>query len=90
MPRRLRRSQLEIIAGILTKARGGALKTQLMYRVELNFRQIENYLRLLSESGLVKQKKKMWFTTEKGEHFIKAFQPLQEIVEEIDQFTRKR
>ena len=48
------RDRLYIIAKILSVIRKGALKTQIMYKANLSFAQLNEYLALLLETDLVK------------------------------------
>jgi predicted transcriptional regulator len=47
------RDKLLIIAGILGAARNGRLKTQIMYRVNLSYAQLNDYLKFMVELGLL-------------------------------------
>ena len=52
---RKRRDRLFIMAEILEIARNGCLKTQIMYRANLSFAQLNEYLGFLLEVELLKQ-----------------------------------
>lgn len=75
-----RRDQLYIIAEILAIAKKGVLKTQIMYRANLSFTQLNDYLGLLLEMGLIeainKGEKIHYRTTEKGLHFIQDYKKI--------------
>lgn len=47
------RDKLLIIAGILGAARNGRLKTQIMYRVNLSYSQLNDYLKFMLNLGLL-------------------------------------
>ncbi len=77
------RSRMDIIASILREAGGGAKKTRIMYRCNLNFRQLQTYLDLLLNTGLLKTIREdekfsnpMFQTTVKGIDFLKNYQKL--------------
>lgn len=65
-----RRDRLEVINEILDVAVNGVVKTRIMYRTNVNFRQFENYVDTLLEAGLVevfdKNGRRVYRTTEKG------------------------
>jgi predicted transcriptional regulator len=64
---------MEISADILKVAIGGARKSHLVYRANLNFAIIKDYLKDLSSSGLLlhpSNGNKLYTTTEKGIEFI--------------------
>ena len=74
------RSKIDIVASILKEAIDGAKKTQIMYRCNLSFRQLQIYLRLLTEKKLLQVvhaegKKEIEFfeITSRGETFLKAY-----------------
>ncbi len=49
-----KRASYNIVAEILNATKGGAFKTHIMYKVRLSYSQLENYLSMLVEKGLVK------------------------------------
>ncbi len=73
-----RRDRHDIVAEILRTARGGKIKTHIMYRAKLSYSQINEYLDLLVEKGFlenmtVKRKRQMvtmYRTTKKGIEFL--------------------
>jgi predicted transcriptional regulator len=78
MGSRRNRSRLEIIAKILSVARDGARKTNIMYQANLSFRQMESYLNFLIEKGLLgstlnEDGTPIYETTQKGNSFLKNF-----------------
>jgi len=70
------RSNLCIMAEILKKAKGGTLKTPITYKANLNSAQLDEYLSLLIEVGLLKNVNKggktVYKTTAKGLHYIQS------------------
>lgn len=72
-----RRDKLDIIAKILAIAKDGLLKTQIMYRANLSFAQLNEYLDFLTGINLLvlekENGKKVYKTTEKGERYIHKY-----------------
>jgi predicted transcriptional regulator len=60
---------------------GGATKTKLMYSAFISFNQLKEYLSLLAENGLIQyeQETHTFRTTEKGIHFLKLQNKIDEI-----------
>ena len=58
-------------------AKGGLLKTQIMYKVNLSFSQVKEYLRFLTETGFLKvglkNRKSVYETTDKGYQYIESY-----------------
>ena len=69
----MRRSGFEICADLLRVARGGARKTQLVYRANLNFKVVKRYLSVLLGNGLLEVDPPFYSSTEKGEEFLRLF-----------------
>ena len=69
-----RRDKLVIMAEIMDIARNGALKTQIMYRANLSFSQLGEYLKLLTTTNLLAKTacngKEVYRATEKGKDFL--------------------
>ncbi len=73
-----RRDRHDIVAEILKTARGGKIKTHIMYKAKLSYSQINEYLNLLIKKGFlenmtIKRKRQiitMYKTTEKGMEFL--------------------
>lgn len=74
------RDRLSIIAEILDITLHGSLKTQIMYRANLSFAQLNDYLSFLSKSNLlekVETKGKTFFkSTQKGILFLKNYREI--------------
>ncbi len=72
-----RRDRLYIIAEILRIAKDGCLKTQIMYRANLSFAQLNEYLSYLIKMDLLKlqyrNKKKFYLTTNNGEKYLEKY-----------------
>jgi len=75
-----RRSKLEIIADVLSAARGGANKTAIAHNANLNFNRVENYLSYLVEKGLMEHTDGEYKTTEKGREFLRDYQKMKELL----------
>jgi predicted transcriptional regulator len=77
---RKRRDRLYIIAEILTIAKGGCLKTQIMYRANLSFAQLNEYLSFLIKMDLLKVKnenrRNTYTTTAKGDRCLEKYKDL--------------
>jgi predicted transcriptional regulator len=77
---RKRRNRLYIIAEILTIAKEGSLKTQIMYRANLSFVQLNEYLSFLTKIYLLKiQKengKRIYRTTAKGNKYLEKYKDI--------------
>jgi predicted transcriptional regulator len=73
-----RRDRHEIVAQILQTARGGAIKTHIMYKAKLSYGQLSEYIPMLVEKGFLEnitvvdhgQTKRLFKTTDQGERFL--------------------
>ena len=73
-----RRDRHDIVAEILKTAKGGKIKTHIMYKAKLSYSQINEYLNLLVGKGflenmIIKRKRQtitMYRTTKKGIEFL--------------------
>ena len=69
-----RRDKLVIMAEIMHISRNGALKTQIMYKANLSFAQLTEYLKLLSRTSLLEKSaqngKEIYKATLKGIDFL--------------------
>ena len=80
-----RRDKLSIIAEILEIAKNGTLKTQIMYRANLSFAQLSEYLTFMKNADLLQQYntgKDVYVTTEKGKDFFERHGELSKLLEE--------
>ncbi len=79
-----RRDRLYIIAEILEIAKEGALKTQIMYRANLSFTQLRDYLKFMLKINLlekiVKNNKEIYKATEKGMDFLQRHREMTELL----------
>lgn len=80
------RSRLEIIADVLSVARHGAKKTQIMYQANLSYKLLLRYLRYVMEAGLLASgSDDSYVLTEKGREFLDQYKGYSERREELDQ-----
>ena len=82
-----RRSEIDIMASILSEARKGAGKTRIMYKCNLSHRQLQVYLKFLLDMKLlmsftqqVDSKTNFYETTTKGRDFLDAYCKLKELM----------
>lgn len=77
-----RRDRLYIMAEILEVTLEGALKTQVMYRANLSFAQLNHYLTVLIDLELLEKKreKAIYKTTTKGMRFLESYKQIQELL----------
>ncbi len=71
-----RRNNLDISADILRVSRGGAIKTHLVYKCNLNFNIVKKYIRGLTESGLLEKNGDRFYSTEEGLLFVDRYDQL--------------
>jgi len=84
-----RRSEIKIISEILTLARNGAKKTELLYQGNLSYSQLQGYLSFLIEKEIIQEKLiknngssvKFYTTTEKGLLFL---QDVNKVLEHLE------
>ena len=79
-----RRDRLYIIAEILTIAKDGCLKTQIMYRANLSFAQLNDYISFLTKLSLLKiqneNRKNTYRTTIKGNKYLEKYGDIADIL----------
>ena len=73
-----RRGKLEIIIDILSVAMKDAKKTEIVYKANLNFKRVGNYLPYLEEKGLIENMGSEYKTTEKGKQFLRDYRKMKE------------
>ena len=83
------RESLDIINLILQVCLNGTMKTHIMYKCNLNSKQVQEYLELLLRFQLVERidsatSRSVYQTTERGKHLIKAYAELFEIFDELN------
>ena len=79
-PSTKRRDKLYIIAEILEIARDGTLKTQVMYRANLSFTQLNDYLNFMLKTTLLERieinNKDVYRATDKGIDFLQRYREI--------------
>ena len=79
-----RRDKLYIMSEILGISRDGVLKTQIMYRANLSFTQLNDYLRYMLRVSLlqkvIENDKDIYRATEKGEDFLQRYREITEVL----------
>ena len=75
------RSRTDITKEILDAANGGTTKTKIMYKAYLSYAQLQEYLGMLIENGLIRQNspEMTFITTAKGVHYLKVYDQMSEI-----------
>ncbi|MCJ7471001.1 winged helix-turn-helix domain-containing protein [Candidatus Bathyarchaeota archaeon] len=83
-PTSKRRDKLYIVAEILEIAKGGTLKTQVMYRANLSFTQLNNYLQFMLKISLLEKvevnDKDVYKATDKGLNFLQRYHEINELL----------
>lgn len=84
------RSRADIVADMLEVAIDGAIKTRIMYRSFLSFPQLNEYLEILMENGLLEfnEEERKYFTTEKGKHYLKMYNAIGRLIAPTERRTR--
>jgi len=79
-----RRDHLFIMAEILEVAIDGALKTQVMYRANLSFAQLNEYLRLMLDLKLLETirntERVTYKTTAKGVRYLQSYREIRDLL----------
>jgi len=82
-----KRGWIEIIWLILSQCVDGSVKTRIMYRCNLNSKQMQQYLTFLLECKFLEGRKDQnhvttsYYTTDLGLNFIQKYEQLQEVLE---------
>lgn len=82
----MKRSRHEIIAKVLDICTDGAIKTEIVYQANLNFRMVNTYIDLLNKKGLIEvsqRRSTIYETTPKG---IDLMQSLKQLNSELTEF----
>ncbi|MEM2999970.1 MAG: winged helix-turn-helix domain-containing protein [Candidatus Bathyarchaeia archaeon] len=83
-----RRDKLHIIAEILEIAKDGTLKTQIMYKANLSFTQLNEYLKFMLKNELLTRLadkgKMVYAATAKGLDFLQRYRELTELLKEAE------
>jgi predicted transcriptional regulator len=79
-----RRDHLYIMAEILEVAIDGALKTQVMYRANLSFAQLNEYLKLMLDLKLLETirntERVTYKTTSKGVRYLQSYREIRDLL----------
>lgn len=79
-----RRKQLEILEEILSVCRTSSSRTRIMYKVNLNFHRVTEYIKFLLELGLIEEKSfgniKTYQITKRGEELLSKLQEVKEFL----------
>jgi predicted transcriptional regulator len=79
-----RRDKLKIIAQILEAAKEPTLKTQIMYKANLSFEQLNEYLEFMTNLDLLEKlaarRKDLYRTTQKGAEFAVRFDEITQLL----------
>jgi len=86
----LTRSRWDIMASFLSVAMSRRAKTYIMRKCNLSYRQLQAYLAILLDKGLLKVEPcegsgnpaKIYVTTEKGQAFLRAYRNLKADIED--------
>jgi len=86
---RKRRDRLYIMAEILEIALEGVLKTQVMYKANLSFAQLNEYLHLLLDLKLLElsgnTEKNIYKTTSKGVRYLDSYRKIRELLKKEEE-----
>jgi len=89
-----RRDRLYIIAEILEVALEGVLKTQVMYKANLSFAQLNEYLHLMLDLNLLESSKNterhVYKTTQKGIRYLESYRKIKELLKKEDESLTPR
>lgn len=81
-----RRDRLYIIAQILEISKSGCLKTQIMYRANLSFAQLNEYLSFLKKVNLLtlenEDNKNIYVTSAKGNQYLEKYEDVADLLED--------
>lgn len=87
-----RRDKLRIIAEILEIAENGTLKTQIMYKANLSFAQLNDYLKFMLKINLLdkveNRGKDVYIATEKGLDFLQRQSEIAELLKGEDEHPK--
>ncbi len=92
-PASKRRDKLYIVAEILEIAREGSLKTQVMYRANLSFTQLTDYLRFMLKINLLERvlenDREIYRATSKGVDFLQRYRGINELLKSEEENSCK-
>ena len=81
---------MDIAAAILKIAKDGSAKTRIMYSAFMSYPQLNEYLELLTDQGLLEHNKeeKVYNTTDKGKRFLKMYAEVDKMVPKENMLTK--
>lgn len=89
-----RRDRLYIMAEILEIALEGVLKTQVMYKANLSFAQLNEYLNLLIGLKMLElseeSQRNVYKTTPKGVRYIESYKKIRELLKKEEDSSNPR
>jgi predicted transcriptional regulator len=92
-PSTKRRDKLYIIAEILEISKEGSLKTQIMYRANLSFTQLNDYLKFMLKINLLEKvlvnDKETYRATAKGLDFLQRYIEITELIKSEEESNGK-
>jgi predicted transcriptional regulator len=92
-PSTKRRDKLYIIAEILEISKEGSLKTQIMYRANLSFTQLNDYLKFMLKINLLEKvlvnDKDTYRATAKGLDFLQRYNEITELIKSEEESNSK-
>jgi len=74
-----RRGKLEIMVEILAICSEGALKTEIVYKANLNFKRVGTYIPFLEKRQLIESAGSVYRTTAKGKEFLDNYCKVKEL-----------
>jgi predicted transcriptional regulator len=84
---------MHIMAEIMEVAKGSKLKTRIMYRANLSFSQVNEYLSFLTKMGFLRvhvvNGQKLYETTAKGKLYIENYMEMSNLLRSRDRAEEK-
>jgi predicted transcriptional regulator len=78
-----KRDTLDVFADILKVCMNGAVKTNIVYKANLNFRIVKSHLDYLVEHGLLERgegRYEVFKTADKGKQFLELYRQMKELL----------
>lgn len=77
----MKRDKLEIARNILLLCKDGAKKTEIVYKVNLNFKNAEGYLKWLMDREMILKEGRCFKLTSRGSELLSNLQSTSEMME---------
>ena len=77
----MKRDKLEIARNILLICKNGAKKTEIVYKVNLNFKNAEGYLKWLIDREMILKEGKFFKITSRGSELLSNLQNTSQLME---------